>query len=100
MDGISLGSCQPDHGVISSGVAEGSDYSFRQSARGAIFEYIETYYNRKRKHSAIGYKIPMLFENKYFKPHFANFRKYRGTEFLDKKVWVNRSLVLDGQCFG
>jgi len=24
----------------------------------------ETYYNRKRKHSAIGYKIPMLFEQK------------------------------------
>ena len=39
-------------------------YSSRQSARGAIFEYIETYYNRKRKHSAIGYKIPMLFEQK------------------------------------
>jgi hypothetical protein len=36
-------------------------------------------------------------ENKYFKPHFANFRKYRGTEFLDKKVWVNSSWVLDGQ---
>jgi transposase InsO family protein len=39
-------------------------YSSRQSARGAIFEYIETYYNRKRKHSAIGYKIPMLLSKK------------------------------------
>ena len=39
-------------------------YRTRQAARGAIFEYIETYYNRKRKHSAIGYKIPMLFEQK------------------------------------
>jgi len=39
-------------------------YLTRQSARGAIFEYIETYYNRKRKHSAIGYDIPMLFEQK------------------------------------
>jgi transposase InsO family protein len=37
-------------------------YSTRQSAKGAIFEYIEIYYNRKRKHSAIGYRIPMLFE--------------------------------------
>ena len=37
-------------------------YRSRQSANGAIFEYIETYYNRKRKHSAIGYRIPMLFE--------------------------------------
>ena len=37
-------------------------YKTRQSAKGAVFEYIEIYYNRKRKHSAIGYKIPMLFE--------------------------------------
>ena len=39
-------------------------YLTRQSAKGAIFEYIEIYYNRKRKHSAIGYRIPMLFEQK------------------------------------
>jgi putative transposase len=37
-------------------------YTTRQSAKGAIFEYIEIYYNRKRKHSAIGHKIPMQFE--------------------------------------
>ena len=37
-------------------------YVTRQAAKGATFEYIEVYYNRKRKHSAIGHKIPMLFE--------------------------------------
>ena len=37
-------------------------YETRQQAKSAIFEYIEVYYNRKRKHSAIGYQIPMLFE--------------------------------------
>lgn len=37
-------------------------YATRQAAKGATFEYIEVYYNRKRKHSAIGHKIPMLFE--------------------------------------
>jgi transposase InsO family protein len=31
-------------------------------AKSSIFEYIETYYNRQRKHSAIGHRIPMLFE--------------------------------------
>jgi len=30
-----------------------------------IFEYIELYYNRKRRHSAIGYEIPELFEQKW-----------------------------------
>ena len=37
-------------------------YSTRRMAISRIFEYIETYYNRQRKHSAIGYKIPMQFE--------------------------------------
>jgi transposase InsO family protein len=31
-------------------------------ATSRIFEYIETYYNRQRKHSAIGHTIPMQFE--------------------------------------
>jgi transposase InsO family protein len=37
-------------------------YTTRRMAKSKIFEYIETYYNRQRKHSAIGYKIPMQFE--------------------------------------
>lgn len=37
-------------------------YVSRQQARSSIFEYIEMYYNRKRKHSAIGNQIPMQFE--------------------------------------
>ena len=37
-------------------------YTTRGRARSSIFEYIEMYYNRQRKHSAIGHRIPMLFE--------------------------------------
>ena len=37
-------------------------YTTRRMAKSRIFEYIETYYNRQRKHSAIGHRIPMLFE--------------------------------------
>lgn len=37
-------------------------YSTRRVAKSRIFEYIESYYNRQRKHSAIGHRIPMLFE--------------------------------------
>ncbi len=37
-------------------------YPTRRMAKSSIFEYIETYYNRQRKHSAIGHRIPMLFE--------------------------------------
>jgi len=37
-------------------------YVTRRMTASRIFEYIETYYNRQRKHSAIGYQIPMQFE--------------------------------------
>ncbi len=37
-------------------------FTSRVTARQAIFEYIESYYNRRRRHSAIGNQIPMLME--------------------------------------
>ncbi len=35
----------------------------RQEARLAIFEFIEGWYNRKRRHSALGYRTPCHLEN-------------------------------------
>lgn len=35
-----------------------ANYWTRAEARLSIFEYIETFYNRKRRHSALGYKTP------------------------------------------
>ena len=37
-------------------------YGTRRMAQSSIFAYIETYYNRQRKHSALGHQIPMVFE--------------------------------------
>lgn len=37
-----------------------------------VFEYIELYYNRKRRHSAIGYEIPEMFEQKWLAAQTAN----------------------------
>lgn len=37
-------------------------YATRQQARQAIFEYIEMWYNRQRRHSALGYLSPKQFE--------------------------------------
>lgn len=39
------------------------DYSNIAEARMGIFEYIEIYYNRNRKHSALGYVSPVAFES-------------------------------------
>lgn len=38
-------------------------YVTREQATQSIFEYIECYYNFKRKHSTIGYTAPMVYDN-------------------------------------
>ena len=38
-------------------------YATRENAKQSIFEYIEVFYNRKRKHSTLGYVSPVEFEN-------------------------------------
>ncbi len=38
------------------------NYATRAQARLSIFEYIEVFYNRQRRHSAIGYQSPESFE--------------------------------------
>ena len=40
-------------------------YHTRDEARRDIFEYIEVFYNRQRKHSSIGYLSPMQYEQHY-----------------------------------
>jgi len=39
------------------------DYKTRSEARSSLFDYIELFYNRKRRHSALNYRSPMAFEN-------------------------------------
>jgi putative transposase len=39
------------------------DYKTRSEARISLFDYIELFYNRKRRHSALKYRSPLAFEN-------------------------------------
>lgn len=41
-------------------------YETRQEAASSIFEYIEVFYNRQRRHSALNNKSPFDFEQQYF----------------------------------
>ena len=38
------------------------DYRSRTEAKASIFEYIEVFYNRQRRHSHIGQMAPLPFE--------------------------------------
>ena len=38
----------------------------RAAAKLMAFDYIETFYNRRRRHSSLGYKSPLDFENQMF----------------------------------
>lgn len=41
-------------------------YTSRSEARRSIFEYIEVWYNRRRRHSALGYSSPEAHEQLHF----------------------------------
>lgn len=48
-------------------------YATRSEARQSIFEYIEVWYNRQRRHSAIGYVSPEAFEKRHFESNRESF---------------------------
>jgi len=48
--------------IIKSELIHHERFKDRNDALPALFEYIEVYYNRKRKHSTLGYKTPAQFE--------------------------------------
>jgi len=41
------------------------DYKTRTEAKQSVFEYIEVFYNRKRRHAFLNYMTPVDYENKY-----------------------------------
>lgn len=45
------------------------DYATREQAKASIFEYIEAFYNRVRRHSALGYVAPAEYERTHNPAH-------------------------------
>ena len=41
------------------------DYPTRAAARSSLFEYMEVFYNRQRRHSTLNYEAPLAFEAMY-----------------------------------
>jgi putative transposase len=49
-------------GSLKSELTHHEEYQTREEAKGSVFEYMEVFYNRRRRHSAIGYMSPEQFE--------------------------------------
>jgi len=47
-------------------IVENGTFLNIEDARTEIFEYIEMYYNGRRRHSVLGYQTPSQFEEKYY----------------------------------
>lgn len=53
-------------GTLKSELVHQRQYRSRAEAKRDIFVYIEGFYNRRRRHSALGYQSPEQFENSYY----------------------------------
>jgi len=54
--------CESFFGTLKVELVHDENYKTREEAKSSIFEYIEAYYNTKRKHSTINYMTPNQFE--------------------------------------
>ena len=52
-------------GTLKTELTHGRRYATRAEARADIFEYVEIFYNRERRHSALGYLSPAEYEARY-----------------------------------
>jgi putative transposase len=56
-------------------------YSSYEQAKQALFEYLEIYYNRQRRHSTLGYVSPLVYEQ-------------RGKQSVERNVWPITFIML------
>jgi len=53
-------------GTLKTELIAGKTYPSRELARKSIFEYIELFYNRVRRHSSLNYLSPVNFEKTFY----------------------------------
>jgi transposase InsO family protein len=49
-------------GTLKTELVHRTHYRIRAEARASVFEWIECWYNRRRRHSSLGYLSPEAFE--------------------------------------
>jgi transposase InsO family protein len=53
-------------GTIKAEILQGGRFHDFHDAQTELFDYIESYYNHRRKHSSLGYLSPVQFENQFY----------------------------------
>src|SRR5712691_11817587 len=54
--------CESFHATLEKELLRRRSFRTKQEARTAIFDWIETWYNRERRHSRLGYRSPAKYE--------------------------------------
>jgi len=57
--------CESFHATIKKDLLHRSSWPTKAAARSAVFDYIETFYNPRRRHSTLGNLSPALYETQY-----------------------------------
>ena len=52
-------------GTLERELVHRESYADRDDARRPLFEYIEVFYNRRRRHSTLGYRCSVEFEARF-----------------------------------
>jgi putative transposase len=63
--------CEAFHATIEKELLRRRSFRTRQEARTAIFDWIEAWYNRERRHSTLGYRSPEQFERDHERSDYA-----------------------------
>jgi putative transposase len=62
-DAYDNAACESVISTIKNELIKRRTWKSRDQARLAVFSYIETFYNHRRRHSALGYRSPIECEN-------------------------------------
>ena len=72
--------CEAFHATLEKELLRRRSFRTKQEARTAIFDWIETWYNRERRHSRLGYRSPEHYERDHKGGDYAS-----GT---DEKIFI------------
>jgi putative transposase len=61
--------CESFHATLEKELLRRRSFRTKQEARTAIFDWIEAWYNRERRHSRLGYRSPERYERDHERSH-------------------------------